>query len=396
MDRRAARRVGHRLLRAPRDRRQPDADRRRAARPARREPTRCSCAAGSARPRTTSPATRSPSSWACRSCGARSSPSTSRRCSAPACRDMPQNNLRQADVPEGGDAIPNPIGTAPGLRVRAVGDGKVVYAVPGVPYEMQQMVTEHVLPDLLRAVGRGGGDRVALAEDVGHVGVGARRDDRRPRVDAQTATRRSRSSPAASRASSCASPRRRATEAEARALVDAEETRAARDPRRPRVRRRRRDDGARGARRACAARGWTLGVAESLTGGLIGARIANVPGASDTFRGTIASYATEVKRVGARRHRRARRERGVARSEMAEGAQRVLGADVGIAVTGVAGPDRAGRRSRSARCASAIALPGTTDRGGQRRGCPATASGSASSRRSRCSTCCGSGSTRSP
>ena len=54
-------------------------------------------------------------------------------------RDMPQNNLRQADVPEGGEPLPNPIGTAPGLCC-PVGDGKVVYAVPGVPYEMQEMV----------------------------------------------------------------------------------------------------------------------------------------------------------------------------------------------------------------------------------------------------------------
>ena len=43
-------------------------------------------------------------------------------------------------------------------------------------------------------------------------------------------------------------------------------------------------------------RGWTLGVAESVTGGFIGARIVNVPGASDVFRGTIGAYATEVKR----------------------------------------------------------------------------------------------------
>src|SRR5689334_5195351 len=56
-------------------------------------------------------------------------------------RNMPQNNLRQADVPEGGAAIPNPIGTAPGLMCD-LPDGKVVYAVPGVPYEMQQMVTD--------------------------------------------------------------------------------------------------------------------------------------------------------------------------------------------------------------------------------------------------------------
>ena len=146
----------------------------------------------------------------------------------PRLRDMPQNNLRQADIPEGGDAIPNPIGTAPGLRC-PVGDGKVVYAVPGVPYEMQQMVTEHVLPDLLRALGRGRGDRVALAEDVGHVGVGARRDDRAPPRRA----RRSRQPddrvprPRHRRARRAhhrqgARPRTRP-----RALLDAEETRAA-------------------------------------------------------------------------------------------------------------------------------------------------------------------------
>ena len=63
----------------------------------------------------------------------------------------PENNLRQADVPEGGEPIPNPIGTAPGLRC-PIGD-KVIYAVPGVPYEMQLMVTEHVLPDLLARSG---------------------------------------------------------------------------------------------------------------------------------------------------------------------------------------------------------------------------------------------------
>ena len=117
-------------------------------------------------------------------------------------RDMPQNNLRQADVPEGGDAIPNPIGTAPGLRCE-VGDGKVVYAVPGVPYEMQQMVTEHVLPDLLersgeraaivsRSLKTWGTSESGLAEMIAH------------RVDHADATRRSRSSPAASRGSSCA------------------------------------------------------------------------------------------------------------------------------------------------------------------------------------------------
>jgi nicotinamide-nucleotide amidase len=71
-------------------------------------------------------------------------------------RDMPANNLRQADIPIGADHIPNPIGTAPGVRAEVEGpegSKRVIYAVPGVPYEMQQMVTDHVLPDLLERSG---------------------------------------------------------------------------------------------------------------------------------------------------------------------------------------------------------------------------------------------------
>jgi nicotinamide-nucleotide amidase len=89
---------------------------------------------------------------------------------------------------------------------------------------------------------------------------------------------------------------------------------------------------------ACEARGWTLGVAESLTGGLIGARLANVPGASRTFQGSLATYATDVKRsvLGVTAERVVSEE---CAKQMAEGAQRVLGADVAISATGVAGPD---------------------------------------------------------
>src|SRR3954471_3186738 len=70
-------------------------------------------------------------------------------------RPFPENNLRQADVPVGGDVIPNPIGTAPGLQCEVTVDGKakVVYAVPGVPYEMTEMVNKYVLPDLLERSG---------------------------------------------------------------------------------------------------------------------------------------------------------------------------------------------------------------------------------------------------
>ena len=62
-------------------------------------------------------------------------------------------SLRMADVPDGAEVLPNPSGQAPGLRT--VLDGCLIYAVPGVPREMQAIVTESVLPDLIaRATAR--------------------------------------------------------------------------------------------------------------------------------------------------------------------------------------------------------------------------------------------------
>ena len=85
-------------------------------------------------------------------------------------------------------------------------------------------------------------------------------------------------------------------------------------------------------------RGLTLAVAESVTGGLIASRITNVPGASKVFRGGVVSYASEVKYdvldvpVGPV-------VTAEAAEAMAVGVRRLLKADVGIAVTGVAGPE---------------------------------------------------------
>jgi nicotinamide-nucleotide amidase len=252
-------------------------------------------------------------------------------------RDMPQNNLRQADIPDGGAAIPNPIGTAPGLQCE-LPDGKIVYAVPGVPYEMKQMVTDHVIPGLLRRSGEAaaivssslktwGTSESALAEMVAH------------RLDALDAQGGNPTIAFLARGIEGLVVRvtgKAATESEARALVDLEEKelRAILGDLVFGV-----DDETMESAvlERLRGRGWTLGVAESLTGGLIGARIVNVVGASDTFRGTIASYATEVKRSVLGVTAASVVSEDAAR-EMAEAAQRVLGADVGIAATGVAGP----------------------------------------------------------
>lgn len=86
---------------------------------------------------------------------------------------MPENNLRQADVPVGGDVIPNPIGTAPGLKCEF--NGRVIYAVPGVPYEMQRMVNEHVIPDLLERTGERAVILNRSLKTWGHLSLGLQR-----------------------------------------------------------------------------------------------------------------------------------------------------------------------------------------------------------------------------
>jgi nicotinamide-nucleotide amidase len=85
-------------------------------------------------------------------------------------------------------------------------------------------------------------------------------------------------------------------------------------------------------------RGLTLGLAESVTGGLVAARLTAIAGASDVFRGGIVSYASDVKFdvLGVSPGPVVSPE---AAGQMAVGAARVLGADVGLALTGVAGPD---------------------------------------------------------
>ncbi|MGN8246368.1 CinA family protein [Cellulomonas soli] len=101
--------------------------------------------------------------------------------------------------------------------------------------------------------------------------------------------------------------------------------------------------GARDVLAALEARGWTVAAAESLTGGLVAATLVDVPGASRSVRGAVVAYATDLKTslLGVDAHLLA--QRGAVDPQvavgMAEGVCARTGADVGLATTGVAGPD---------------------------------------------------------
>ena len=94
--------------------------------------------------------------------------------------------------------------------------------------------------------------------------------------------------------------------------------------------------------KALRTRGLTLALAESCTGGLIGHRLTNVPGSSEYFLGGIVAYAYEAKERLLGVHHQTLYEHGaVSREtaiEMARGARLALGADIGLSITGIAGP----------------------------------------------------------
>ena len=252
-------------------------------------------------------------------------------------RPMPASNLRQADVPKGGEAIVNPKGTAPGLLctipMGPAGD-KVVYAVPGVPHEMQHMVVSAVVPHLLEKSGERG---TILSRSLKTWGSSESGLSERiaSRVDTQT------NPTIAFLARGIEGlvvriTAKAGTLEEAEALIGAEEG-ILRDELGDLIFGVDDETMESAVSDLLRQKGWTLGLAESLTGGLVGSRVSDAPGSSEIFKGSIVSYATEVKRsvLGITAEQVVSAECAI---QMAEGARRVLGADVGLAVTGVAGP----------------------------------------------------------
>jgi nicotinamide-nucleotide amidase len=250
-------------------------------------------------------------------------------------REMSDNNLRQADVPEGATVIPQMPGTAPGLLCPV--DGKVLYAVPGVPHEMREMLIGTVIPDLQKRAGLAAVIRSRVLRTWGHSESGlaemlAGRIDELDVLGNPTL---------AFQASGIEGIKVRIT-AKAGGAEEAESILADEEAR------------LRGiigdlvfgvdddsmesvVIDMLRERGLSLGVAESLTGGLMGARFTSVPGASDVFRGGIVSYASDLKfsLLGVPQGPVVSAS---AAKAMAEGARQALRTDVALATTGVAGP----------------------------------------------------------
>jgi len=258
-------------------------------------------------------------------------------------RTMAENNKLQADVPVGARIIDQTRGTAPGL-ICPVGD-QVIYAVPGVPYEMSDMFERAILPDLLersraegntsvissRVLRTWGASESGLAEAVASRFIELESSDRvtiaflASGIEGIKVRLTARGDNADHAAQLLADE-----EVVVRGLItgafgdvifgvddetmeDAIATRLV-------------------------ARGLTLGLAESVTGGLIASRLVNVPGASHWFRGGLVSYASALKfaLLGVPEGPVVSADAAVA---MAQGAQRLLGVDVSLSVTGVAGPE---------------------------------------------------------
>src|SRR3954453_2843301 len=254
-------------------------------------------------------------------------------------RYMPDNNLRQAMVPVGAEVIPQTRGTAPGLicPVHVGGAEKVLYAVPGVPHEMKEMLERAVLPDLHA---RSGEAAVIVSRTLRTWGESE--SGLNERLDGIIAELDTVGNPTlAFLASGWEGLKIRLTakapsDADARSLLDewAARVQAIVGPQVFGF-----DDDTMESvvLQLLRERKLSLGLAESVTGGLVAARLTGIAGASDVLRGSIVSYASGVK-FELLDVTEGPVVSEAAAGQMARGARRVLGSDVALALTGVAGP----------------------------------------------------------
>ena len=248
-------------------------------------------------------------------------------------QEMPETNKKQAGVIPSVTVLPNPRGTAPGWWAEK--NGRIIIAMPGVPGEMVQMWDQQAAPRLkeraqgtvimsrtFKTIGLG---EAAVGEYVSslfgrenpYLGIYARQDGIHLRLIARAPTQED--------ALELIAP----MEAEIREALQFAIWGVDGETPEERV----------GA--LLAERGLTLAAMESCTGGLLASTVTDVPGASQYFKGSLVTYATEVKSL-AGVSARLIEEHGVVSAEvagaMAQAVREALDADVGVGITGVAGP----------------------------------------------------------
>ena len=249
-------------------------------------------------------------------------------------RPMPEDNLKQADLPEGAEPIPVE-GTAPGFFIDD--DRGMVFALPGVPWEMEAMLEKTVLPKLRERAG----DQTLVSREITVMALGESRTHEKIRdiVDRQTnPTIAYRAGGGVVRLRLSAKAK---TESEALGLIR---------PVEDEIRERLGVDALSGNHSSVAdALGdvlregeLSIGAAESLTGGLIGSQLTKVGGSGDFFKGSLVCYATESKAEVAGVDEAILEGPGAVSEEaaaaLARGAVDKFHADLGVAATGVAGP----------------------------------------------------------
>ena len=249
-------------------------------------------------------------------------------------RPMPEENLKQADLPEGAEPIPVE-GTAPGFFIDD--DRGMVFALPGVPWEMDAMLEKTVLPKLRERAG----DQTLVSREITVMGLGESRTHEKIRdiVDRQTnPTIAYRAGGGVVRLRLSA---KAATESEALGLIR---------PVEDEIRERLGVDALQGHYSSVADalgdilrdNGLSIGAAESLTGGLICTQLTKVGGSGDFFKGSLVCYATEAKAEVAGVDEAILEGPGAVSEEaavaLAKSAVDRFHADLGVAATGVAGP----------------------------------------------------------
>lgn len=248
-------------------------------------------------------------------------------------REMAPSNLRQADFPAGAELLANPKGTAPGLALQH--HGTWIFALPGVPEEMELLLTGEVVPRLREAVGM---EEILVSRLLRTWG----RSESAVADELQDLYRSV--NPSIAFLASGGEIKIRITakadsEVAARQLIEPMEKEVM---------------GRLGTTvfgfdgetieevlaRHLLDRSWTVGTAESVTGGMVATRLTSLPGSSRYFRGAIVAYAEDLKtRLLTVEDLEAGLVSESTALAMAAGARRALSADVGVALTGSAGPD---------------------------------------------------------